>query len=273
MRPLAELPGAAARAFVGVFTDIDDTLTLDGRLPAAAYAALERLAQAGLSVVPITGRPAGWCDMIARFWPVAGVVGENGAFAFSYDHASRAMRRRFTATQDERFENRRKLSALAEHILAEVPGCAIASDQLYREADLAIDICEDVPPLPEADVNRIIALFEAAGAVAKASSIHVNGWFGDYDKLTTARLFTAETLSLDLDRDEARFLFCGDSPNDAPMFGFFSHSCGVANVRDFGDRLSASPAFVAEGRGSRGFVEIVDRVLDARTTSPQCGKA
>jgi HAD superfamily hydrolase (TIGR01484 family) len=267
MRPLAEFPREAAQRLVGVFTDIDDTMTTDGRLPAAAYSALERLHDAGLAVVPITGRPAGWCDMIARFWPVAGVVGENGAFAFSYDHDARTMRRSFVTDAPARAENRTRLAHLAERILAEVPGAAIASDQLYREADLAIDFCEDVPRLPATAIDQIVALFEAAGATAKVSSIHVNGWFGHYDKLTTARLFAAETLGCDLDRDEHRFLFCGDSPNDSPMFGFFSHACGVANVGDFAPPAIVPPRYVANGRGGDGFVEIVDRILAARAGS------
>ena len=268
MRPVAEFPGDAARQLLGVFTDIDDTMTTDGRLPAGAYQALERLHDSGLAVVPITGRPAGWCDMIARFWPVAGVIGENGAFTFRYDHASRTMRRHFVTDEATRKSDRARLAALADTILAAVPGCAIASDQLYREADLAIDFCEDVPRLPARDVDRIVHLFEAAGAIAKVSSIHVNGWFGAYDKLTTARVFAAEQLGHDLDRSQDRFLFCGDSPNDSPMFGFFSHACGVANVRDFTPPAIVYPAFVAERRGAAGFVEIADVILAARHTEP-----
>jgi HAD superfamily hydrolase (TIGR01484 family) len=268
MRPIAQFPQAAARDLIGVFTEIDDTMTQDGRLPASAYAAIERLHRVGLKVVPITGRPAGWCDMIARFWPVAGAVGENGAFAFSYDHGTRTMHRRFVTDAASRAENRSRLARLAERIVAEVPGAAIAADQLYREADLAIDFCEDVPRLSGSAVDRIVALFEAAGATAKVSSIHVNGWFGRYDKLTTARLFASETLGCDLDRDEHRFLFCGDSPNDSPMFGFFSNACGVANVRDFDPPAITLPRFVASRRGADGFVEIVDHILNARAGAP-----
>jgi hypothetical protein len=264
MLPIAALPAEVARDLIGVFTDIDDTLTTDGRLPAAAYAALERLSDAGLAVVPITGRPAGWCDMIARFWPVAGVVGENGAFYFRYDHAMKTMRRRFVAGEAERAENRRKLQALGERILAEVPGAAIASDQLYREADLAIDFSEDVPPLGRQAVDRIVALFEEAGATAKVSSIHVNGWFGNYDKLSTTRIFARDEVGIDLDVDKRRFVFCGDSPNDAPMFAFFPYGSGVANVADFTGRMSAEPAYVAPSRGGAGFVEIAERILAAR---------
>ncbi len=263
-QPVSNLPDEIARDLIGILTDIDDTLTTDGALPAAAYTALERLQESGLAVVPITGRPAGWCDMIARFWPVAGVVGENGAFYFRYDRGTRTMVRRFAADAEERAQNRQRLQTVGRRILAEVPGAAIASDQLYREADLAVDFCEDVAPLPVESVNRIVALFGEAGAVAKVSSIHVNGWYGAYDKLSMTRMFVREAFGLDLDTARSRFVFCGDSPNDAPMFAFFPFACGVANVMAFAGRMTAMPAFVASGRGGAGFVEIADRILAAR---------
>ena len=264
MRALSEMPAEVAANLIGVFTDIDDTMTTDGQLPAAAYAALERLKASGLAVVPITGRPAGWCDMIARFWPVLGVIGENGAFYFRYDHEARRMIRRFEQPETERAAGRAKLETLGRTILGEVQGSAIASDQLYREADLAIDFCEDVPPLPPQAIDRIVALFEEAGATAKVSSIHVNGWFGSYDKLSMTRIFAREVLGLDLDSTRERFVFCGDSPNDAPMFDFFPNACGVANVREFESRMPALPAYVARSRGGAGFVEIADHILAAR---------
>lgn len=263
MRPLDDLPAEVCRDLLGVLADIDDTLSSDGRLPAAAYAMLEELTQAGLIVIPVTGRPAGWCDMIARFWPVAGIVGENGAFAFRYDHAARKMRRWFATAHETRIADRTRLAALGERILAAVPGCAIASDQLYREADLAIDFREDVAPLLDESIARIVAMFVAEGATAKVSSIHVNGWFGDYDKLTTTRQFLADCFGIDVCADRERFVFCGDSPNDAPMFGFFPHSCGVANVLDFAGKLPAAPRYVAPSRGGAGFVEIGRMILAA----------
>ena len=182
MKPIASFPEEAASRIVCILTDVDDTLTTGGRLSAASYTALEKLHGAGIAVVPVTGRPAGWCDMIARFWPVAGVIGENGAFYFRHDPVAHRMVRKFIATDAERAANRRRLVALGERILAEVPGSAISADQLYREADLAIDFCEDVPPLPHAAVEKIVAMFESAGGVAKISSIHVNGWFSGYEQ-------------------------------------------------------------------------------------------
>ncbi len=265
MKPLVEFPLAARARIIGVLTDIDDTLSTDGCLPAASYGALERLHAAGLIVVPVTGRPAGWCDHIARFWPVAGVVGENGAFYMRYDRETRKLVKRFHHSAAERAQARRRLEELGARILASVPGTALASDQPYREADLAIDYCEDVPRLPEEAVERIEALFEQAGATAKVSSIHVNGWFGAYDKLGMTRAFLAECFSIDLDARRDSFVFAGDSPNDAPMFGFFPYSVGVANVRDFAGRLDAEPAYVTEARAGAGFVELADALLAAGT--------
>jgi HAD superfamily hydrolase (TIGR01484 family) len=264
VKPIASFPAETARRIVCILTDIDDTLTTDGQLSAASYTALEKLRGAGLAVVPVTGRPAGWCDMIARFWPVDGVIGENGAFYFRHDPVARKMIRKFIATEAERATNRSRLLALSARILSEVPGAAISADQLYREADLAIDVCEDVPPLSRAAVDKIVCLFESVGGIAKVSSIHVNGWFGRYDKLTMTRIFLRERLGLDLDEARDRIVFCGDSPNDAPMFGFFPYACGVANVRDFEGAMSATPAFVASKRGGEGFVEIAERILSAR---------
>jgi HAD superfamily hydrolase (TIGR01484 family) len=263
MRTIADMPMEVARRVAVVFADIDDTLTNDGRLPACAYEALERLSAAGISVAPITGRPAGWCDLIARMWPVAGVVGENGAFYFAYDGGERRMRRAFAISEAKRAEDRAKLDVVRTRILAEVPGAAVSADQRYREADLAIDFCEDVPPLPAADVDRIKRIFEEEGAVAKVSSIHVNGWYGSYDKLTMTRRFASEVLGLDIDADRERIVFVGDSPNDAPMFGFFPNACGVANVLKFRGRIEAEPTYVASRDGGYGFVEVANRILEA----------
>lgn len=246
-----------------VFADIDDTLTTEGRLPAVAYAALWRLHEAGIAVAPVTGRPAGWCDHIARMWPVQGVVGENGAFYYHYDPKARRLERRFLLDAETRAGLQARLATLQDRILAEVPGCAVASDQAYRIHDLAIDFCEDVPALPEAAIDRIVAIFQEAGATAKVSSIHVNGWFGSYDKLSMMKRLSQEVLGLDLDDPEqrAQAIYVGDSPNDEPAFAFFEQSVGVANVLDFRDRLVHAPGFVTVARGGEGFAELVDHLI------------
>ena len=148
MKPLAAFTLEARRAIRGVLCDIDDTLSSEGRITAEAYSAMQQLQQAGLLVIPVTGRPAGWCDHIARLWPVDGVVGENGAFYFRYDTAARKMQRHFVDDAATRATHRQRLAQIGREIIAAVPGAAIAADQPYRETDLAIDFCEDVPPLP-----------------------------------------------------------------------------------------------------------------------------
>jgi HAD superfamily hydrolase (TIGR01484 family) len=252
---------------IAVLTDIDDTLTHEGRLPALAYEALERLHQAGLIVVPVTGRPAGWCDLIARQWPVDGVVGENGAFWFRYDDRSKRMIRRFMRPDNAWQADRRRLEAVATQVQRDVPGTALASDQGYRSVDLAIDFSEDVPPLGHDAVARIVAAFEAAGATAKVSSIHVNAWYGTHDKLSTSLNLLVEVFGVDGTAERERIVYVGDSPNDEPMFGFFPNAVGVANVSEFLGRMSALPAYIARGRSAEGFAELADLLIAARTVA------
>jgi hypothetical protein len=261
MKPFAQFPGNYKKNIRYVLTDIDDTLSIKGRIPSASFTAMERLQDAGIRVIPITGRPAGWCDHMARMWPVDGLVGENGAFYFRYDESNKKMIRRYFKTEKQRSIDRKKLEKIKKEILQKVPGCRVSADQAYREADLAIDFCEDIPPIPMEDVEKIVRCFKRAGARAKISSIHVNGWFGDYDKLTMTHLFFKEVFKSDLDKIKEQVIFTGDSPNDAPMFGYFPHSVGVANIVRFKKTIDHKPAWVTENEGGYGFAEMVDILL------------
>jgi len=262
--PKAPWPSASLTRLRGVLCDIDGTITTDGRMTAAAYGALEQLLEAGLLVIPITGRPAGWCDLIARFWPVSAVVGENGAFYFRYDHGRHQMVRRYARSEAERAQDRERLRSISAEVLREVTGARIAADQAYRESDLAIDWCEDVAALPVAEVQRIVGLLQHHGLTVKTSSIHVNAWFGGHDKLTMTRLLLREQFGIDVDTERDRLAFVGDSPNDEPMFAFFPNSFGVANIAVFADQLMHKPAHVMTGAEGRGFAEFVQRLLAVR---------
>ena len=242
---------------LGVFCDIDDTLTVDGRLVPGVLDWMTAAQSKGLAVVPITGRPGGWVDHIARAWPVDGVVGENGGLWFWLDEQK--LQRRFFQSADERRLNRSKLDALASTILERVPGSALASDQPYRDLDLAIDFCEDVPALSSGAVDSIVSCFQEAGATAKISSIHVNGWFGHFDKLEGVRRFHQDRFGVPIDFQ--RWIFFGDSANDEPMFKAFPFSVGVANVRDFLGRMSHHPEFITQSEGGHGFCEGMSHIL------------
>ncbi len=260
MKTLKELKAREVRY---VFTDIDDTLTYNGQLQPEAYLSLWKLHNAGIEVIPVTGRPAGWCELIARQWPVRGIIGENGGFYFYYQ--DRKMCRAFSLPEEERQGNQNKLEVIKKEILSSVPGSALASDQFCRLMDLAIDFCEDVTPLDEASVQKIVNIFKSHGAQAKISSIHVNGWFGNYDKLTMCKKFCQDVLKINLEANQNLFSFVGDSPNDEPMFGFFDNSVGVANVRDF--ELLTPPKFVCQKARGEGFKEFCDHILELNSAT------
>lgn len=262
MIPIQEIPEAVCKNLRGIFCDIDDTLTEKGKLPACSYAALWAAYDAGLRVVPVTGRPAGWVDHFARMWPVTAVIGENGAFYFWMQ--DNKMKRHFLQTREERLHYRAKLQEIERQVLASVPGAAVSADQAYRESDLAIDFCEDVKALPRSEILKIVEIFQAQGAKAKISSIHVNGWFGDFDKLTTCRLLLQNLWGEESESSLGSYLFCGDSPNDEPMFAAFPHAVGVANILPWLSLLKHPPKYQTQATGGEGFAEMVNILLGKR---------
>ena len=264
MIPIDQFAAVHAAEVNTVITDIDDTITTEGMLTAAAYSSLEQLRLSGLRVVVTTGRPAGWCDHIARMWPVDAVVGENGGCCYWYDRIARKLGVRHSLEPAALQSNRERLNAVAQQVLVEVPGTALASDQFCRLYDLAIDFCEDVPRVSEDGVQRIVAIMSSAGMTAKVSSIHVNGWFGNYDKLSMSREVMRDLFNVDIDRDRHHVIYVGDSPNDAPMFAHFPNSVGVANVRDFVGRMDALPGYVTRLRSGAGFTELASLLISLR---------
>ena len=264
LRPLAELTRANVAPLVGVLFDIDDTVTLGGRIVPAAFAAMAAAKAAGLVMVPVTGRPGGWVDHFARMWPVDGVVGENGGLWYYMGRDNGGidkLQRRFLQPEAERVANRARLEAVREAVLRDVPGCAVASDQPYRELDLAVDFCEDVPRMGDDAIDRIVAVFDRFGATSKVSSIHVNGWFGDFDKLSGFERLAAD---LGVPAAPERWAYIGDSANDAPMFAHFPVSVGVANVDAFLPRIPVWPRYRTEGEGGHGFAQLIERLLALR---------
>ncbi|MDA8905603.1 HAD-IIB family hydrolase [Candidatus Thioglobus sp.] len=244
-----------------ILTDIDDTLTTEGRLKSNAYSALENLSNSGFIVIPVTGRCAGWCDHIARMWPVNGVVGENGAFFFSYDHQSKKMQQTYCQTPKERKENHLALHEIKKTILKNVSGSALASDQDYRHTDLAIDFAEDVATLSSNKIKEIVTIAENAGAIAKVSSIHVNCWIGSHNKLSTSLTTLEQVFGVSNSNIQNEVLFIGDSPNDSMMFDYFNKSVGVANVMDFIKELDKPPKYITLNHSGEGFVELADSLL------------
>lgn len=286
MRDVSLLQTEGARGVKVVLTDIDDTLTVNGKLVREAYDALWDLRAAGIAVVPVTGRPAGWCDAIVRQWPVDAVIGENGAFVFFERDGVLAARFHPNALADKArdpdktdpharppstFPSHDQIEAIRERlipardaVLARIPGSRVAKDQPYRIFDLAIDFREEPPDLGFDVAEQIRVELASHGMVAKVSSIHVNAWYGKYDKLDMSRRVVRDLFNCTAPE---HVVFVGDSPNDAPMFGGFPLSVGVANVRRFEDRIEHLPRYVTQSEGGAGFAEVARVLLDAR---PAC---
>lgn len=263
---------------LGVFTDIDDTLTTEGHATADALDAIAALRRAGLHVIPVTGRPVGWSEPFAAAWPVDAIVAENGAVALTLQAppsgAGPAVRveapapgggrvvlhklyRQDAATRTAQYARMQEVLARIER---EIPGARRATDSPGRECDIAIDHSE-FTHLPQDAIDRVVATMQAAGLHATVSSIHVNGWYGDHDKLEGARWIARTLLGRDLDAEIGRWVYVGDSTNDQRMFEAFPHSVGVANIARFVPRLAHRPRHVTRGERGAGFAEVAAAIL------------
>ena len=262
MRPLHDWQ---VGPLLGVFTDIDDTLTTEGAITDDALQALNELQAAGLKVVAITGRPVGWSEPFARAWPLDAIVAENGAVALLRDdqHPD-GLRKLYQDPAELRAERFARLQAVLARIEREVPGARRAQDSAGRETDIAIDHSE-FTTLPPQAIDAVVALMQASGLRATVSSIHINGWIGAHDKLAGARWIVQQLWGRDLDREVSQWVYVGDSTNDQVMFAHFAHSVGVANVRRFAAQLQHPPRYVTPSERGAGFAELVRHLLQAPT--------
>ena len=262
MRPWAESPLPVLRAVCGVLTDIDDTLTTEGAIPMGVVAALAALREAGLPVIAVTGRPMGWSVPIAEQMPLAAVVAENGAVALFRE--GEALHIEYAQGETERAANAVRLQHAAARVLREVPGATLARDSAGRATDIAIDHAE-FAHLDETAIAHVVRVMREEGMTATVSSIHVNGWYGDHGKPSGARWMVQRLLGRELDAERERWVYVGDSTNDQAMFATFALlGVGVANIRDFADRLTQWPAYITRHDRGRGFIEVAGRLLEAR---------
>ena len=242
MEDLASAPRGTFKGVRFVLTDMDETLTYEGRLSGATYAALEKLRNTALSVIVVTAAPAGWCDQMARMWPVDGVIGENGGFIFRRG-GNYGLLRHFWHGGDQRTQ----LQEIGNRIRARVPDAVFADDQPFRMSSLAFT-------RPENEKSRaaILAAIRDAGLRATENNLWILGWLGDFDKLAMTRRVLADV-------DDRAICYMGDSENDAPMFRTFEHTIGMSTVR--GQPLSSYPRWVTRAPGGAGFVEAAEAVL------------
>ena len=269
MLPLSEWPLSARQRVVGVLTDIDDTLTTDGAITPDALAALQSLRAASYPVILITGRPIGWCEPLVRgdaaigraSLPVDACVAENGAVAFI--RTLDGLTKHYVQDAPTRAANHAHLQAVAADIVRTVPGAFVSQDSAGRETDIAIDHSE-FTRLPPDRIAQVVALMEAAGMHATVSSIHINGWLGEHNKLSGARWMVRTLLDRNLDDELDRWVYVGDSTNDELMFRHLANSVGVANIARFAPHMHYLPRYVATRERGAGFAEVAAALLAAR---------
>ena len=261
LAPFDEVPSAEMARLTGIIFDIDDTVTRDGRLEANAFTAMHALAEAGLRLIAVTGRPLGWSDVAAHLWPVDLAVGENGAgWAWRVDHS---LQLGYYQSVSERAESALLLDRVRADVVRVMPDIHPAGDQHLRRCDLAFDVGETVH-LEEAQIERLVELIETAGARSTVSSVHAHAVPGAWDKAKGVARAANEALRVDLDTDRARWLFIGDSGNDAAAFAHFPLSVGVRNVESHLARIPHPPNYITRLDRGLGFAEMADAVLAAR---------
>ncbi len=272
MRPLADWPLEQRRNITGVFTDIDDTLTTDGAITPDALQALGNLKAAGLRVIPITGRPVGWCEALMHNNPKLGmIIAENGSVALIQNkngtqvslNRDSSLSKLYQQDALTRSKNTMRMQQVAARVLREVPEAALSRDSGGRETDLAFDFNE-YAHLPPATVQRIVTILQSEGMHTTVSSIHIHGCFGAFDKWRGACWIARELWGVDLAQSLDAWVFVGDSGNDQAMFQHFTHSVGVANIERFLSQLTHKPRYVAEGARGAGFAEVARAVLQRR---------
>lgn len=262
MLSLTQWPPEARSPITGIFTDIDDTLTTDGAITPDALQALADLKAAGLSVVAITGRPVGWSEPFALAWPLDAIVAENGAVALKRN-ASGGLNKLYQQDAATRATNFARMQQVLAHVEATIPGARRATDSAGRETDIAIDHSE-FTQLSEAQIDKVVLAMRHEGMHATVSSIHVNGWYGEHNKLEGARWIVRQLWGRALDAEMDRWVYVGDSTNDALMFQAFDNSVGVANVARFVPHLSHLPRYVTQGERGAGFAEVARAVLSQK---------
>ncbi len=259
MRALSEADTGTFREVRFVLTDMDDTLTHNGQLAAQTYDALERLRDAGLKVIVVTAAPAGWCDQMARMWPVDGVIGENGGFYFSRNRAMPDVTRLFWHDEKERPTIRNLLAEIGRQVEQKVVFAQYADDHPFRLTSIAF-----ARPSNRIAAKEVLIALRDAGAQATMNNLWILGWLGGYDKLAMSQRVLSDHFRLDIQKRPGAVLYVGDSVNDAPMFGCFQHSVGVSTVRQYLPEMAHWPKWIASGPGGSGFVEAAEAVLQSQ---------
>jgi HAD superfamily hydrolase (TIGR01484 family) len=235
-----------------VATDMDGTLTRQGQFTADLLQGLERLHQACIPVVIVTGRSAGWVQGVAHYLPVAGAMAENGGVYFAGVQATADL----LADLPDISIHRQHLAAAFEQLQQRLPKLEPSRDNPFRLTDWTFDITG----LTQADLDWLEQACQAAGFGFTYSTVQCHLYPPGQSKAAGLMQVLQQHFPNISPRE---VITLGDSPNDESLFNqaLFPNAVGVANLKDYWDHLTHRPAYLTNGAEVDGFLELVEILL------------
>lgn len=240
-----------------VASDMDGTLTQQGKFTPALLQALEDLAKAGLSVLIVTGRSAGWVSGLVSYLPVEGAIAENGGLFYPAGCEAHVA---LTPISDLA-AHRHELAKTFQQLQTEFPQIRESSDNRFRITDWTFDVQGLSPP----ELQRLGSLCQQLGWGFTYSNVQCHIKPPGQDKATGLLQVMRDRFP---EYTPEQVLTVGDSPNDESLFDWrcFPISVGVANVLDYASQLSHQPAYVTSAAEGKGFCELARYVLNTDST-------
>lgn len=249
----ADLPQHILDSIKLIATDMDGTLTVEGKFPAALGQALGDLQAAGLAVVIVTGRSAGWVSGLAHYLPIQGAIAENGGLFYSQPDVPGSVLSNIPVLADHRAQLAQTFRQLQSHF----PHLQTTADNAFRITDWTFDN----PGFDPKDLDKMARLCEEMGFDFTYSTVQCHIRPSGQNKQTG--LLTVLEHHLPEQYHLNQVLTIGDSPNDQDLFDaqVFPHSIGVANLRHYLDHIEHHPQAITMSAEGLGFIEITKRLL------------
>jgi HAD superfamily hydrolase (TIGR01484 family) len=253
---------------VGVLTDVDDTLTTNGKLLPTTLAAMGRLQAHGIALIPVTGRSTGWAQMMLAQWPVDAVIAEGGAVCICAANPPLDQLRPtpgYHQLLHSSIEPKQRAGLLAvlDEVTRQYPQLTYSSDQAFRLVDCALNVAEFGADVNDELIEAALKAIHAAGYAAQASSIHINAWIGRFNKGLGAKEFLEKLYADPSKHDPVAWVAIGDAPNDAGLFEVFPNSVLVANGLPHIAAFKKPPAYKTQAPYGAGFIELADYLIRA----------
>lgn len=233
-----------------VATDMDGTLTQDGKFTTLLLQSLEKLAKNQIDVVIVTGRSAGWVEGIAHYLPIMGAIAENGGLFYTGD------RQEILVAIEDFKSHREQLAQMFQLLQSKFPQIQESADNRFRLTDWTFDLTG----LTTSQLQQMNSLCQANGWGFTYSTVQCHIKLPQQNKASSLQQVLKQHCA---DLTLKQVVTVGDSPNDESLFDLarFPLSVGVANVLDYSQQLQHQPVYVTSKYEAEGFDELVELIL------------